>query len=162
MQSGFTIIELMITVAIVGIVTSFAMPSYKYAIDNNNIKDVATTYHLSMLFTRSEAIKRNASITIEQNGDEGWDVKVGGTILKNEVNVTTGLTIECNTDSDSAAETCPGTITYNRTGRPTSYIEYRIFKADNTKVPMRCVSVSLSGRPRVVTDSDRVTSDGCG
>lgn len=168
-QGGFTVIELMIVVAIAAIVSLFAIPEMKDLITNQRVRAAVTDFHLSMLMARSEAIKRNTDVVMTPNSGDwknGWVVTTtqsGSTItLRNGDALNSKLTIECNTDANTAADTCPANVTFERTGRPTSLIEFRIYEASNPRVFMRCVSVSLSGLPDIKIDDDLDTSNGCG
>jgi type IV fimbrial biogenesis protein FimT len=171
-QSGFTILELMIVVAIAGVLSVIALPYMQDVIANQRIRAGVTDMHLSLLLARSEAIKRNANMNIVRTGGTwtgGWTVQVASdaTVLRTTDALPDDITIDCNTDADTAAEACPTTVTFTRTGRPSltspdTLIEYRLYENGNPRVWMRCVSVSLSGRPEVKVDGDTDTTDGCG
>lgn len=100
-EKGFTLLELMITVVIAGILASMAAPSFTQAIDNNRmttqINELLTTFN----YARSEAIKRSLNVTVcnsnngascSGNWHDGWvvfvdtnsdgDVDGGETILR--------------------------------------------------------------------------------
>lgn len=164
-QSGFSILELMIVVAIAAILSVIALPYMKDVISNQRIRAAVTDMHLSLLLARSEAIKRNGNINIVKTGGAwtgGWTVQLPDTtVLQTTDALSTDVTLDCNTDADTAAEACPNSVTFNRTGRPTSLIEYRLYESGNPRVWMRCVSVSLSGRPEVKVDGDTDTTNGC-
>lgn len=161
--SGFTIIELMIVISVVGVLAVIGLPSMRDLMFEQQVKTAASDTHISLLLTRSEAIKRNTDIEMRANTswNNGWNVKIPASTVLRTQDPIPGITVECNTDSDSAAETCPAAITFSRAGRPTSYIEFRLFMEDNPRVTMRCVSVSLSGVPRVKLDMDNDTDNGC-
>ena len=164
-QSGFTLIELMIVISIAGVVTAMALPYMRDIILNQRIRAAVTEAHLSLLLARSEAIKRNANIVVEKSGatwDLGWKVKVEAddTVLRTN-DALKDIVIDCNTDADTATEACPALITFTRTGRPTSMLEYRFYIADNTKILMRCVNITLSGQPHVAIDLDGDPDNGC-
>ena len=163
-QAGFTIIELMTVLAVIGIVTTIGMPSMRDIMQNQQVRTAASDAHVSLLMTRSEAIKRNSNVDMASaDWDDSWTVQVPGsppTILRS-IDPDANLTVECNTDGDDASEACPSEITFNRTGRPSSLMELRFFVAGNPRVMMRCVMISLSGVPRINIDQDNDTTNGC-
>jgi len=163
-QSGFTIIELMIVVAIAGILALLAMPSMQDTVLNQRVRKSVSDMHLSLLFARSEAIKRNATININRAGAswaDGWTVQSGATVLRSNDALSNTVTIACDTNANGVADACPATISFTRTGRPSSLIEFWSYVNGNNTVIMRCVGVSLSGRPTVTVDGDNNTANGC-
>ena len=163
-EYGFTLVELMVTVSIAGILLGFGVPAMQEIFMTQRVKTAASDAHLSLLLARSEAIKRNQNIVIDtaSNWENGWNVKVqaDSTVLRTQ-DPFSGVKIECNTDADDAAETCPSTVTFTRTGRTSSFVEFRLFIDGNNKVFARCVTISLSGVPRVEVDNDRNAANGC-
>jgi type IV fimbrial biogenesis protein FimT len=89
--SGFTVLELLIVLALGAIVMTMAVPSFKNSIDNQRL--VTATNELVMAFTlaKSEAIKRVAYVTVCKSSDgetctsnasswnDGWIVFANGT-----------------------------------------------------------------------------------
>lgn len=63
-QSGFTFIELFVAVAVGGILVAFALPSYQTMIKNNCMTTNANSLVSTFQLARSEAAKRNSSVTI--------------------------------------------------------------------------------------------------
>lgn len=157
---GFTIIELMIVVALIGILSAFAYPSFTYTIQNNRVKTAASDMHINLLMARSEAIKRNDDVVIAGIVG-GWQITYGAQVLATKNDLSNEVAFACNTDADVATEACPGSVTFNRTGRPDIFLEMRFTSTVTDKIPMRCVSISLSGRPKALTDSDGDDTNGC-
>lgn len=62
-QKGFTLVELMVTVAIAAILISIAIPSFSSMITNNRLNTISSDLAEVISFARSESIKRNRSIT---------------------------------------------------------------------------------------------------
>lgn len=166
-MAGFTIIELMLVVGIVGVVTLFALPSMRDLVTTNRMKTVSLDLYTSLALARSEAVKRNnnsVSVVAATGGwQNGWTVKcvdTAGSCGGADVEVIAGDAVD-----SSLTLTGPtgNIITFNRDGRLATAAASFTIKAgtDNAQSPMRCVDVNVSGRPKTTVDSNHVDSDGC-
>ncbi len=63
-KSGFTLIELMITMAVVAIVLTLGIPMFQDTIRNNRLATTVNDFISSLNLTRSEAIKRGVRVTL--------------------------------------------------------------------------------------------------
>jgi type IV fimbrial biogenesis protein FimT len=63
-MSGMTLIELMITVAIVAILMAIGVPSYKYVTNANRISAEVNGLLGDLQFARAEAIKEGQTVTV--------------------------------------------------------------------------------------------------
>lgn len=63
-QQGFTLVELMVVVALVAILATIATPSWNRMIVSNRIRAAVNDWTLSAQFARSEALRRNESVTL--------------------------------------------------------------------------------------------------
>jgi type IV fimbrial biogenesis protein FimT len=161
-QRGFTIIELMVTVAVVGVIAMIAIPQMNYAIQNARVRTAVSDTHTSLLHARSEAIKRNGNVTLQRTGSSwlnGWSLMAGVTPIATQ-DPLTGVVGECFITPNASTD-CPASLSFQRTGRASTYIEFRYYSATETNIPMRCVRVGLSGRPGVVVDTNDNPADGC-
>jgi type IV fimbrial biogenesis protein FimT len=73
---GFTIIELMVTVAVIAVLAAIAAPSFNPLIERWRVRQITEELQSTLYFARSEAIKRGGGITIDATGgwDQGWKV----------------------------------------------------------------------------------------
>ena len=69
-QSGFTLIELVVTISVAAILMALAVPSFRSTIQNNRVTGQANEFVTSLTLARSEAIKRgrNATVCISSDG----------------------------------------------------------------------------------------------
>jgi len=61
-QRGMTLLELMMVVAILGILAGLALPSYQDAIERNRIKQAAEALKSDIQWMRTESIKRSCNL----------------------------------------------------------------------------------------------------
>lgn len=75
---GFTLIELLISLAILGIVSSFAIPSYTSFMAENRLSNENTSLMLDFVLARGEAATRGTRVTVCQSANNtscssaGW------------------------------------------------------------------------------------------
>lgn len=73
MQNGFTLVEMMVVVAIFAILATIAAPSFNSFFDRYRVKRSADTVSAFLINTKSEAIKRNATVrTVFKSSSTSW------------------------------------------------------------------------------------------
>ena len=143
---GFTAIEMMIVVLIVGILAAIAVPNMAVMIRNQRVKTAAFDLFASLSFARSEAVKRNTSVTLTPTDaaewSKGWTVKDSNNNVLKEESDRKLSTAELNMSG-------PASVTFSRNGRLSAGAAPQFnLKATNVAAEKyRCVTVDLSGRP---------------
>jgi type IV fimbrial biogenesis protein FimT len=137
---GFTAIELMVVVAIVAIMTAIAAPYMGQMVRSQRLRTTSFDVFSSLTLARSEAIKRNVSVTMTPNGADwakGWTVSdANGNLLRTQSAV------------DNLAIAGPGNVVFNGTGRLSlAIVPFSLSTVIGSNTVSRCVSVDLSGRP---------------
>lgn len=76
-HQGFTIIELMITVALALIVLTIGIPNFRSIIQNNRATTITNDLVTALQTARSEAIKQRKSATVCRRNSSGTDCEDG-------------------------------------------------------------------------------------
>lgn len=108
-QSGVTLFELMVAVAILGVLTALAVPSFDRAYDKRRAQNVAEAIAADLRWARSESIKRNRLVRVSYTEGSTWNYTIhadpaGTNTLLKTVSSTdfNNSTINTNFTSDQA------------------------------------------------------------
>jgi len=147
--AGFTVVEMLAVVAIVGILAMVAAPSFSQLIANQRAGAIATDVFVALIDARSEAIKRNVDATTAPKAGgwaAGWQVTVldanGNTVVVDDHSATTGIAI-----------TGPDNVVYQSSGRVQGNTApcFTVTATQGSSVMQSWVTIDLSGRPLVRT-----------
>lgn len=64
-RSGFTLIELMITIAVLAILAAIALPSFQSTLERLRVNGAAENFFADLQYARSEAIKQNRNVLFQ-------------------------------------------------------------------------------------------------
>lgn len=163
--AGFTIIEILVVVTILGVIVSMGLPSMRDLIASTKVKTAAADTFASLILARSEAIKLNAAVEVvpvnTTSWNAGWFVRAVGSAVKlQEQDPITG----------DVAITGPNTsLRYRGDGRLVDSagallvadVAFSFIATEYAHIQMRCIKIDPSGRPSVRTDTDRNSANGC-
>lgn len=139
---GFTLVELMITLAVAIIIAAVAAPSFKNFVLSQRIKTASFDVNAALTLTRSEAVKRNTNVTMEATDgvwQDGWSISADGTTIRVQ-EAYKNISIV-----DSAGL---GAVTFSGNGRLSSAAtDFSVAPSEVVEgITSRCISISLSGR----------------
>jgi type IV fimbrial biogenesis protein FimT len=140
---GFTLIELVAAITVMGVLATLALPSFHAFVANQRIRNGSFDLMAALTLARSEAVTRNRSVDLKRSGtswDRGWTVEEGTrTFHRQEAYKDLAI-------SDSSGL---GVITYGKDGRTvTTSTKFTIAPTTAIAgVSSRCISVGLNGLP---------------
>jgi len=167
-QRGFSLVELMVTIAIAAIIAGLAGPSFSRMLNSNRIQTAASALQSDMSYARTEAVKRGSWVAMCPSSNaqsssptcdtanawqNGWIVfadatgngvyGTGDTLLKVRDKLPGG-----NTVTASPAPTINGVI-FNREGFTsnlgTAQVAFTFHTSTNDPQATRCVLVTFGG-----------------
>lgn len=152
-QHGFTLLELIITLSIVAIVASVAVPSFDKMINSNKVVSIAEQLYQNILYAQSEAIRRNSNITLDLTG-------TGTSTWSYEIQDCSSTPCEVLKSFDSTNESGDITIAY------TAGLDGAIFESDRGFINNQgdisftygtssdaTISINVLGRPSICSNT---------
>lgn len=150
-ETGFTLVELLITFAIAAILIGIAAPGFQNFIQQVRLTTATNALHTAMNLARMEAIKRNGRVDLIAYGESwknGWMITAGGQQIINHE----ALHDDINVSSTFTHNTMPY-ITYNGTGRTRTATSTNTPQVGTIRLSIgnnsRLIIVNFLGRVRV-------------
>jgi type IV fimbrial biogenesis protein FimT len=141
--AGFSLIELVTVLAVAAVLVTLALPSFSNLISANRARGATTDLYVALTKTRSEALKRNANVTLSPNAagwQAGWQIlDANGNVLDTHAAVN-GVTITNG----------PANVIYQSSGRVQGNTAQAFLITGSGSSPaQRCVSTAPNGRPYI-------------
>lgn len=160
-QAGFTLLELMVTVAVATILLAIAVPSFQDVIRRNRLAAATNDFLASIYYTRSEAVKEDKRAIMCASSDgstctgswaDGWIVVVDSN-QNNVVDSTDKLVLVREAPSSGISITgntnVASSIAYMPTGRLRAFGNGTITIAVSGYDAKKQIVISSTGRPRI-------------
>jgi type IV fimbrial biogenesis protein FimT len=154
-SKGVTLIELMITLVVLGILVFLALPSYTIWIQNTQIRTAGEGILSGLTLARAEAVRRNTSVELRMDAASGWTASIPATgeVIQSrtaEEGTATAVVTITPAGSDRVTFSGLGRVTINADGS----VPFTEIKVDSTKIPAAesrelCVTVNATGLTRM-------------
>jgi len=140
--AGFTLVELLVTIIIVAILAALAAPSFREFVASQRVKTASFDVMSLLTLARSEAIKRNSSVTLGGVGSGSLQITAGGVIIQQRERLI-NLTLTC---KSGGAEVACTDVVYGGNGRLQA-ISPSIEIGSPASSQKSCIKIDPSGRP---------------
>lgn len=156
-SKGFTLIELMVAVAILAILGAMALPGFRNLIGDHRVTTQVNDFIATLKFARDEAIRRDVTVSLTGNGatvavasfEDGWCVSTGDGAC------AAATTIQVGALAQGAAITAnAGQFIFGRLGDMTAPAD----GATLTVFPVPCDAGEWRGREIIVTPTGRASA----
>lgn len=139
-ENGFTLIELMVTVAVMAVLLTVVVPSFTLVIQNNRLVTGANHVVTALNLARSESIKLGQAVNVSANGAD-WNSGIvvrtaAGTDIRFFEPFTGNITV-----TGTVA-----TVSYQADGRVTAAAAFSICDSSRSGETGRSVTVTATGR----------------
>jgi type IV fimbrial biogenesis protein FimT len=138
-SKGFSLIELMVLVVIIGIIATIGVPSYQNMMERGRVTSASNNLLGAMQLARSEAATRRTNVTVcassNQSSCSGNDWSTGGLVITADDEVVRLIPATNNVAITGAA------ITFRSDGTPTA--------SGSIAVDSKSVSVNAIGHAKI-------------
>jgi type IV fimbrial biogenesis protein FimT len=154
---GFTMVETMVVVLILGILAAFAAPAMKDLLRTQRVRSATYDLLADLTFARSQAVTLGHNVSVASSGGS-TDWAPGYTITDTTASPNRSLRSQSAVASSVAFTGDQSSLVFDRTGHVTSggsannIVSFNIAPTDSTapSIQKRCVRIDPSGRPRAV------------
>ena len=152
-KRGFTLTELMVTVAIAAILLTIAVPQFKRQIEQSQFTNTSNELLGAMNYARAEALRRSRPVTVAPLDSASWNSGWQAFLDVNRNGALDGAAVLRQGNAITAAQltTTAAFVTFDSNGRrwsggPAAFVQIEAFKVGAAADLKRTVCIASSGR----------------
>jgi prepilin-type N-terminal cleavage/methylation domain-containing protein len=148
-DSGFSLLEMMVTIGIVAIVGTVVVPSFIGKMPGKRLESAAGDVSAAIRAARLTAVKENTPAVVQLDVDtESYSVTVPGRAVKRG-EMPAGVDLKSVFLSQQTTPVVDGLVTFDSRGFPTPPVDVVL---QDTRGATRTIEVNLTGSSRIVRD----------
>lgn len=159
---AFTLIELLIVIAIMSITLMVGMPSMQEIITNTRLTNAANSMVSALQLARAEALKQHKTVVVAKNNDwiNGWSVFVDNNDdnIQNDDEPTLAAFDSLNPNLMVFAGKYPNYASYSENGRINTNGRFSFCSSTGENQNFRSVVLALTGRIHIESASSTPSS----
>lgn len=136
---GFTMVELMVTLAIAAILASLAVPAFDDAFERSRADSEIGVMRNTLNLARLEAISRSQDVTVSPSANNDWSTGLSVTLTDNTVlRAVPAIAVGATVVEEGGA----GSITFNNLGAlesPNNAVKFTYTRGDATRILAVCI-----------------------
>jgi type IV fimbrial biogenesis protein FimT len=154
--SGFTLLELLVGIAILAVLMLVGMPGIRTALLDTKIRTAAQAYYDGAQQARAEALRRNTDVTLSlTDSNQGWSIAVGGTPVAVKAPESASMLSITALNEE---------VSFNGLGNASAANTVKFMPGDSSQClasgPQRCLQVLISTGGQVRLCDPSITADG--
>lgn len=117
-QQGFSLLELMITLTVAGILAVIAVPTMQTITTNRHADKLASELQLDIMYARNQALSIGKEVTIKPvagSWDNGWIIEQDSDVIRQKGSAATPMAKEAGEITSSFTNASP--LTFDEKGR---------------------------------------------
>src|SRR5690554_3232759 len=146
-QLGFSLLELMVTLTIAGILAAIAVPTMQSIITNRHADKLASELQLDIMYARNQALSVSKAVTMKplsNSWDNGWVIEQDGNTIRQKGSASNPIAKK--TGEITSTYTTATPLTFDKKGQSAATGTFTINVADCTGNRKRTLQINSIGQ----------------